>query len=707
MDSEQINNNRIFVPGDFLLNDFLGFFGFFCGKFSASNKDELCMILNDIKSKIFNQVSKNKDFFLNFEEIYNLFETFIIKIFPIVSLNIKKIESIELIFVDYSKKIDSDLEKDFRVLLCSSELYLQSIIEGKNKDVKVTSDKENFENHVNVNLFEINNQIKIKHNNKIYIIKMMFSYIISEFIFKNKDLFEVEFRVNNKIRNYSFNFLKEETDKFFKVRLIINSIKLAFEEYKSKRGEVMALQKFSNFIEKYYGGFKFKENRNEKFFYEYHIDYLFYIINTELLKKMSDYRVLSNKSLAEEVLIKRLKLLNYNGANICKLLYFKKSTFSFLSLSIPVVFSSNSNCNELNNYIEFEKNKNKFIDYHTKFLLKNYGNARLMKDFKTTIEKKFYVSLNRESFFSDINKNGQYYFKKLYSILLIFSNDYNKNCIYREDEKSNKILSEQTNSSKNLINHFDRKRNISVFQSLKITQEYKKIDRLFSSFREGAKRGVKVSQPIQVPMQIAKPSGFLSSSVNSIKSLPQNSQKKENISGDFLKQKNLELLNSVVAEIFQGKKLYYPNDPLKKVRNFLNNYKIVICMVCLEKRCSLLEEAKINKLRLLWDNPGEFLKKDRDTLKKFFAFELISAWKDRSLCSLEDFKRKCLIMVIILDKKKLKINLFRIDNKYYNIIEKSCEKIKSVNFEELPSKKDVRLIDIIYYLIAIFFEIKS
>jgi hypothetical protein len=223
--------------------------------------------------------------------------------------------------------------------------------------------------------------------------------------------------------------------------------------------------------------------------------------------------------------------LNYNGANICKLLYFKKSTFSLLSLSIPVVFSSNSNCNELNNYIEFEKNKNKFIDYHTKFLLKNYGNARLMKDFKTTIEKKFYVSLNRESFFSDINKNGQYYFKKLYSILLIFSNDYNKICIYREDEKSNKILSEQTNSSKNLINHFDRKRNISVFQSLKITQEYKKIDRLFSSFREGAKRGVKVSQPIQVPMQIAKPSGFLSSSVNSIKSLPQNSQKKENISG--------------------------------------------------------------------------------------------------------------------------------------------------------------------------------
>jgi hypothetical protein len=66
-------------------------------------------------------------------------------------------------------------------------------------------------------------------------------------------------------------------------------------------------------------------------------------------------------------------------------------------------------------------------------------------------------------------------------------------------------------------------------------------------------------------------------------------------------------------------------------------------------------------------------------------------------------------MVIVLDKtdnKKFINNLFKFDDKYFKIIEKSFKKVQGVDFEKLPNKKDLRLKEIIYYLIALFCSVQ-
>lgn len=719
MISNQINNSKIIIPTVFLINDFIKFLHYFCKKCSSSDKNEIYNLLDEIK-----RLLEKRDSLLNFDEIYDLFEKFIIEFFLFVGKNIsqiKKIETIEFYFEEYLKDINKNLEKKFNQTIIATDLYLCSLKEQK-------FDKENFENHIKVSLVKINTQIKINHNNKIYIIKMLFSFIIYEFIFKNKMLFEDKIGITDKVRDGNYKPLNKESDKFYKIKLIIENIKLAFEEYRSKRGDSKALQKFSSFIEFYCGQFRVKKNRNENFFYEYHIDYLFYIINIELLEKMSDQRVLSNTSLAESVLIKRLKLLNYNGVSACKVLYYKKSKFSFLT--VPVVFSSDAKYHEFNNYIESRNNEKKFIEFNKNYMLKNNDKLSLNKGLEnaisqTSISMQFYCSLNQLDFLRDYTTTNAYcYFKSMCSYLLIFSEQYYKNRIYREEvERNSKILLEQINSHQNSTPNFERSRNKLGFQSFRHAFE-KRSNQVFLSFREPSKKNfMPVSSKHLLPItgtavQLRKPLNLLASSdsinifsnINSISNLSNLSIKEEskNILEKKCEKLNSDLLNSVIAEIFQGKKIPF-KDSCLQVKNFLNNPKIIKCFLSLNKRFSLMEKEKINKLKLLWDNPKEFLKKERKILKNFFIIELIASCKDDSFCSIDVFKRKCFIMAIVLDKtdnKKLINNLLKLDDKYFKIIKKSYEKVQGVDFEKLPNKKDLRLKEIIYYLIALFCSIQ-
>ncbi|WP_338635242.1 hypothetical protein [Spirobacillus cienkowskii] len=735
MSSNQINNNKIIIPAVFLINDFIKFLNYFCKKCAGSDKNEIYKLLDESK-----QLIEKKDNLLNFEEIYESFEKFIIEFFLFVGKNIsiiKRIENIEFYFEEYRKDINLTLEKQFKETVIATDLYLCSLKEQK-------FDKENFENHLKVSLVKINTQININHNNKIYIIKMLFSFIIYEFIFKNKMLFEDEIGITDKVRDGNYKLLKKESDKFSKIKLIIEAIKLAFEEYRAKRGDSKALQKFSSFIEFYCGQFRFKENRNENFFNEYHIDYLFYIINIELLEKMSNQRVLSNTSLAEDFLIKRFKLLNYNGVSGCKVLYYRKSTFSFLT--VPVVLSADAKNHEFNNYIESRNNEKKYIEFHKNYVLKNNDKLSLNKGFenaisKTSISKQFYCSLNQLDFLRDYTTTDAYcYFKSMCSYLLIFSNQYYKNRIYREEvERNLKIFLEQKNSHQNSTHSFERSRNKQGFQSLRNPIE--KISRqFFSSFREPKATSTPVfSRPVlpitATAVQPHKPLNLFTrtESINSISSV--NSYSKENNpfaintfqnhasnstnfgsikneNKNILEQKceklNSDLLNSVIAEIFQGKKIPY-KDSFLQIKYFLKNPKIIKCFLSLKERCYFMEKAKINKLKLLWDNPKEFLKKEREIVKKFFILELITSCQDNSFCTIDAFKRKCFIMIIVLDKtdnKKFINNLFKSEDKYYQIIDKSFEKVKGVDFEKLPNNKNARSIEIIYYLIAILCSIE-
>jgi len=719
MSSNQINNNKIIIPAFFLINDFIKFLNYFCKKCSSSDNNEIYNLLDEIK-----QLLEKKDDLLNFEEIYNLFEKFIIEFFLFVGKNIgqiKKIEIIEFYFEEYRKDINKTVEKKFNQTITATDLYLCSLKEQK-------FDKENFENHLKVILVKINTQIKINHNNKIYIIKILFSFIIYEFIYKNKMLFEDKIGITDKVRDGNYKLLKKESDKFYKIKLIIESIKLAFEEYRSKRGDSKALQKFSSFIEFYCGQFRVKKNRNENFFNEYHMDYLFYIINIELFEKMFDQRVLSNTSLAEDVLIKRLKLLNYNGVSICKVLYYKKSTFSFLT--VPVVLGSDAKYNELNNYIKSRNNEKKYIEFNKNYMLKNNDKLSLNKGFEnaisqTAISQQFYCSLNQVDFLRDYTTTNAYcYFKSMCSYLLIFSDQYYKNRIYREEvERNSKILLEQTKSHQNFTPNLERSRNKLGYQSFKHAFE-RRSHQLFSSFSEKSKKTLTpmYSKPVlpitATAVQLRNPLNLLagSDSINSVSNINATSsssyisikEENKNILEKKCEKLNSDLLNSVIAEIFQGKKILY-NDSFVQVKKCLNNPKIIKCFLSFDKRFSFMEKEKINKLKLLWDNPKEFLKKEREILKKFFILELISSFKDDSCCSIDAFKRKCFIMVIVLDKtdnKKFINNLFKFDDKYFKIIEKSFKKVQGVDFEKLPNKKDLRLKEIIYYLIALFCSVQ-
>ncbi|WP_397601221.1 hypothetical protein [Silvanigrella sp.] len=113
-----------------------------------------------------------------------------------------------------------------------------------------------------------------------------------------------------------------ETNRIKKISSILNAIEKAFNQYLLLRGPKIALEKFNSFFEeKSPNGFKLKKDRNLKYFMDYHEEYLYYLINTELfctLFKLRGNAGFIKYSESEKYLSFHLENANYEKFNLIK-----------------------------------------------------------------------------------------------------------------------------------------------------------------------------------------------------------------------------------------------------------------------------------------------------------------------------------------------------------------------------------------------------